>query len=63
MLHPTTQKPTLLLRTTSPQQQLVSGKRVRLLAIRRDDDPEVDAMVATLTTNSEIFVVVGGGDY
>lgn len=57
MLHPATQKPVLLLRTTSPQQHLVYGERVRLLGIRRDEDPEVDAVVATLTTNSEIFVV------
>lgn len=62
MLDPTTRMPALLLRTTSPQQKLVPDQQLRLLGIRRDDDPEVDAVVATLSTNSEMFVVVGDSD-
>ncbi len=63
MLDPSTRKTALLLRTTSPRQKLVPDQQLRLLGIRRDDDPEVDAVVATLTTNSEVFVVDAGGDY
>jgi hypothetical protein len=47
---------------TPPGRPLSLGQRLRLLGVRRDDDPEVDAPVATLTTNSELFVVVGESD-
>lgn len=53
----------LLLRTTSAQQVLEPGQRLRLLGLRRDDDPEIDAVVAVLTGTSEVFVVVGESDY
>jgi hypothetical protein len=59
LLDPSSQKAVLLLRTTSRQQKLIPGQQVRLLGIRRDNDPEVESVVATLTANSEIFVVVG----
>lgn len=52
----------LLLRATSPQ-ALAVGQGLRLLGIRREVDPEDEAVVALLTTDSEAFVVVGGGDY
>ncbi|MBC9937034.1 MULTISPECIES: PD-(D/E)XK nuclease family protein [unclassified Leucobacter] len=61
MLNPSTLKPTLLLRTTSMQTTIAEGQRLRLLSIRRDDDPEVQTIVATLTVSSEIFVVRGEG--
>jgi hypothetical protein len=57
-----TGRPRLLLRTTSPQ-SLVVGQRLRLLGIRREVDPEDQAVVALLTSNSETFVVHTGGDY
>lgn len=46
----------ILLRTP-PRRPLVSGQRLRILGLRRDDDPEVGAPVATMTTNAEVFVV------
>jgi hypothetical protein len=49
----------LLLRIASGQVSLVQGQRLRLLGIRRDDDPEVDGIVATLTATSERFVMSG----
>jgi len=51
-------RPVLLLRTTSAIASLSRGQRVRLVGIRRDADPETEAVVATLTTGSEVFVVV-----
>jgi hypothetical protein len=63
MLDSSTHKPALLLRSTSPAQKLVSGQRIRLLGLRRDDDPEDNAVVASLTTNSEVFLVTGESDY
>jgi hypothetical protein len=59
MLDPSTSKPVLLLRTASAQVPLTEGQELRLLGIRRDDDPEAEAIVATLTTSSEMFVVRG----
>jgi hypothetical protein len=50
----------LLLRTP-PARPLASGQRLRIIGLRRDDDPDVEAPVATLTTNSEVFVVAGIG--
>ncbi|NMM24054.1 MAG: PD-(D/E)XK nuclease family protein [Phycicoccus sp.] len=50
----------LLLRTP-PGRPLASGQRVRIIGLRRDDHPDVEAPVATLTTNSELFVAVGDG--
>ena len=52
----------LLLRTTAPQSLMV-GQRLRLLSIRREVDPEDEAIVALLTSSTETFVVVGVGDY
>lgn len=48
----------LLLRITS-RASFAQGQRLRLLGIRRDHDPEIDGIVATLTMNSETFVVSG----
>ena len=53
----------LLLRTTSAQLTFEPGQRLRLLGLRRDDDPEADAVVAVLTPMSEVFVVSGESDY
>jgi len=62
MLDQSSSKPVLLLRTASAQVSLVDGQRLRLLGIRRDADPEVEAIVATLATASEMFVVSVDGD-
>ncbi|WP_159078170.1 PD-(D/E)XK nuclease family protein [Salinibacterium hongtaonis] len=51
-------RPVVLLRTASAQTSLSKGQRVRLLGIRRDADPDVEAVVATLTMGSEVFVVL-----
>jgi len=47
---------------TPPGRPLSPGERLRILGVQREDDPEVDAPVVTLTTNSELFVVVGESD-
>jgi len=47
---------------TPPGRPLSPGQRLRILGVQREDDPEVDAPVVTLTTNSELFVVVGESD-
>ena len=47
---------------TPPGRQLSPGQRLRILGLRREDDPELEAPVATLTTSSELFVVVGESD-
>jgi hypothetical protein len=54
---PSQQQRRLLLRTTSAQLTFERGQRIRLLGLRRDDDPETDAVVAVLTPRSEVFVV------
>ncbi|NYD68709.1 hypothetical protein BJ972_003228 [Agromyces atrinae] len=48
----------LLLRIASGA-ELAQGQRLRLLGIRRDHDPGVDGIVATLTTTSESFILSG----
>ena len=47
----------MLLRTTSAYQVFEPGQRLRLLGLRRDEDPDTDAVVAVLTQTSEVFVV------
>jgi hypothetical protein len=42
---------------TPPLRSLSLGQRLRILGLRREDDPAVDAPVAILTTNSELFVL------
>ncbi len=56
-------KNAMLLRTTSAYQVFEPGQRLRLLGLRRDEDPDTDAVVAVLTQTSEVFVVIGDGDY
>ena len=51
----------MLVRTPSGR-PLSPGQRLRILGVQREDDPEVDAPVVTLTTNSELFVVVDESD-
>ena len=53
----------LLLRTTSAHQEFEVGDRLRLLGLRRTEDPETDASVAVLTQRSEVFVVVEESDF
>ncbi|MEU6410329.1 PD-(D/E)XK nuclease family protein [Microbispora sp. NPDC046933] len=48
---------TLLLRAAATMRVLPPGRRIRLLNLRLDDDPEVRAPVATLTAASEVFVL------
>ena len=57
------QQTPLLLRTTSAHQAFEPGKRLRLLGLRRDEDPDTDAVVAMLTQTSEVFLVAGESDY
>jgi len=47
----------LLLRTSPAITELPIGSRIRVLNLRLDDDPEVDAPVAVMTALSETFVV------
>jgi hypothetical protein len=56
-------KNALLLRTTSAHHVFDPGQRLRLLGLRRDEDPDSDTAVAVLTQTSEVFVVTGDGDY
>jgi hypothetical protein len=44
---------------TPPGRPLSPGQRLRILGVQREDDPEVDAPVGKLTSNSELFVVTG----
>jgi hypothetical protein len=53
----------LLLRTTSAHHVFEPGQRLRLLGLRRDEDPDSDTVVAVLTQTSEVFLVTGDGDY
>jgi len=53
----------LLMRTTSAHHVFEPGQRLRLLGLRRDEDPDTEAVVAVLTQNSEVFVVTGDSDY
>lgn len=50
-----------LLVRTPPTRPLTSGQLLRIIGLRREDDPDVDRPVATLTTNSELFLVAGNG--
>lgn len=56
-------KNALLLRTTSAHHVFDPGQRLRLLGLRRHDDPDGEAVVAVLMQSSEVFVVTGDGDY
>lgn len=51
----------LLLRTSAPGHKLESGQKLRVLGLRRDEDPEVGVTTATLTAVSEVFPVVDDG--
>lgn len=62
MLDRDSRKTQLLLRATSVGCQLEPGQRLRLLGLRRDHDPEVESTAATLTANSEVFLVAGESD-
>jgi hypothetical protein len=62
MLHRDSGNAELLLRTTSVGGPMEQGQRLRLLGLRRDDDPEIKSTVATLTANSEVFLVMGESD-
>jgi hypothetical protein len=62
MLDRGSRKTELLLRATSVGRPLEPGQRLRLLGLRRDDEPEVESTVATLTANSEVFLVVDESD-
>ena len=55
-------KNALLLRTTSAHHAFEPGQRLRLLGLRRDEDPDSDTVVAVLTQTSEVFVATGDGD-
>lgn len=57
------QKNALLLRTTSAHHEFEPGQRLRLLGLRRGEDPESDTPVAVFTQSSEVFEVTGQGDY
>lgn len=54
-----TSQKTMLLRTAATTRALLPGRRIRVLNLRVDDDPEVGATVATLTAASEVFVLGG----
>jgi len=53
----------LLLRTTSAHHVFEPGQRLRLLGLRRDEDPETDIPVAVLAQTSEVFEVIGQSGY
>lgn len=53
----------LLLRTTAAHHVFESGQRLRLLGLRREEDPETDISVAVLTQMSEVFEVTRQSDY
>lgn len=53
----------LLLRTTSAHHAFEPGQRLRLLGLRRDEDPDSEVAVAVLAQTSEVFVVSGESDY
>jgi hypothetical protein len=53
----------LLLRTTSAHHVCDLAQRLRLLGLRRDEDPDINAIVAVPTRASEVFVATGDGDY
>lgn len=57
MLAQSSSNPVLLLRTTSAQVGFTRGQRIRFLGLRREDDPDIEMTVATLTTASEMFVM------
>lgn len=47
----------MLLRTAATRRPLLPGRRIRVLNLLLDADPEVEAPVATLTATSEVFVL------
>ncbi|WJR32507.1 PD-(D/E)XK nuclease family protein [Mycobacteroides immunogenum] len=47
----------LLLRTTPTFESLEQGAMVRILGLRRDEDPEASTPIATMTARSEVFVL------
>ncbi|KAF0834369.1 PD-(D/E)XK nuclease superfamily protein [Ornithinibacter aureus] len=53
----------LLLRTTSAHHAFEPGQRLRLLGLRRDEDPDSEVAVAVLAQTSEVFLVTGESDY
>ncbi|MEV1200656.1 PD-(D/E)XK nuclease family protein [Microbispora rosea] len=57
LLSERTGQKTILLRAAAIMRVPPPGHRIRVLNLRRDDDPEVGAPVATLTAASEVFVL------
>ena len=57
VIDPQTDRPELLLRTSTTTPPFTEGDRVRLLGLRRDIDPGVSSPLATLTATSEVFRV------
>lgn len=49
----------LLLRTSTVHPSIELGQHLRLLGLRRDEDPDTDAAVAVLTGSAEIFLLEG----
>jgi hypothetical protein len=47
----------LLLRTPPSAPRLVEGDRVRLLGIRLEEDQEADAIVAVMSTSTEVLTL------
>jgi hypothetical protein len=57
MMSRRTKRRELLMRTTSPLTTLPTGLQIRVLGVRLDDDPEVDALVGAMSASSEVFIV------
>lgn len=57
MLHEGSGQRQLLLRTTATAPPLTQGSRIRVLGVRLDDDPEIDATAAVMTAWSEVFIL------
>ncbi|GIH71557.1 PD-(D/E)XK nuclease family protein [Sphaerimonospora thailandensis] len=57
LLSERTGQKTILLRAAATMRALLPSRRIRVLNLRLDDDPEVEAIVATLTAASEVFVL------
>jgi hypothetical protein len=57
LLAPESSQKQLLLRTPPSTEPLVEGDAVRLLGIRREVDPETEATVAVMSTNTEVLIL------
>lgn len=54
---PTASKSEVLLRTPAESSPIKVGRRVRVLGVRRDEEPDSDILVTTMTSQSDLYLL------